>query len=108
MNPNFEYLKANLIEAVVDTGNDKYIEMSSPSSDSSISSWDLSSLSDMDVDQDLIEEEEKLLSGDQDIYAMEQLNRDKFIKMFTDKSNYPNANSIAVSDKLSWSRSIFF
>ena len=75
MNPNFEYLKANLIEAVVDTGNDKYIEMSSPSSDSSISSWDLFSLSDMDVDQDLIEEEEKLLSGDQDIDAMEQLNR---------------------------------
>ena len=108
MNPNFEYLKANLIEAVVDTGNDKYIEMSSPSSDSSISSWDLSSLSDMDVDQDLIEEEEKLLSGDQDIDAMEQLNRDKFIKMFKDKSNYPNANSIAVSDKLSLSRSKFF
>ena len=42
MNLNVEYLKANLIEAVVDTGNDKYIEMSSPSSDSSISSWDLS------------------------------------------------------------------
>ena len=80
--------------------------MSSPSSDSSISSWDLSSLSDMDVDQDLIEEE-KLLSGDQDIDAMEQLNRDKFIKMFKDKSNYPNTNSIVVSDKLSWSRSIF-
>ena len=79
--------------------------MSSPSSDSSISSWDLSSLSDMNVDQDLIEEEEKQLSGDQDIDAMEQLNRDKFIKMFKDKSNYPNANSIAVSDKLSWSRS---
>ena len=108
MNPNFEYLKANLIEAVVDTGNDKYIEMSSPSSDSSISSWDLSSLSDMDVDQDLIEEEEKLLSGDQDIDAMEQLNRDKFIKMFKDKLNYPSINSIAVSDKLSWSRSKFF
>ena len=105
MNPNLEDLKANLIEAVVDTGNDKYIEMSSPSSDSPISSWDLSSLSDMDVD---LIEEEKLLSGDQDIDSVEQLNRDKFIKMFKDKSNYPNANSIAVSDKLSWSRSDFF
>ena len=107
MNPYFEYLKANLIEAGVDTGNDKYIEMSSPSSDSFISSWDLSSLSDMDLDQNLIEKEEKLLSGDQDIDAMEQLNRYKFIKMFNDKSNYPDANSIAVSDKLSWSRSNF-
>ena len=58
----------------------------------------------MDVDQDLIEEEEKLLSGDQDIDAMEQLNREKFIKMFKDKSNYSNTISIAVSDKLSWSR----
>ena len=38
MNPNFGDLKANLIEAVVDTGNDKYIEMISPSSYSSISS----------------------------------------------------------------------
>ena len=61
----------------------------------------------MDVDQDLIEEE-KLLSGDQDINAIEQLNREKFIMMFKDKSNYPNENSIAVSDKLSWSRSKFF
>ena len=70
MNPNLEDLKANLIEAVVDTGNDKYIETSSPSSDSSISSWDLSSLSNMDVGQDLIEEEEKLLPSDQDIDAV--------------------------------------
>ena len=81
--------------------------MSSPSSDLSISLWDLSSLSEMDVDQDLIEEEGKLLSGDQEIDVVELLNRDKFIKMFKDKSNYPNTNSIAVSDKLSWSRSFF-
>ena len=33
---------------------------------------------------------------------------DKLIKMFKDKSNYPYVNSIAVSDKLSWSRSKFF
>ena len=44
--------------------------MSSPSSDSTISLWVLSSLNDMDVDQDLIVEEEKLLSGDQDIDAV--------------------------------------
>ena len=62
----------------------------------------------MDVCQDLIEEEEKLLSGDQYIDAVDWLNRDKFIKIIKDKSNYPNKNSIAVSDKLSWSRSKFF
>ena len=67
--------REEIIDIIVDVDNYEYAQISSLLSNSSISSWDLSSQSDMDVDMNS-EEDKKELSDNDQIDAVEKLNRD--------------------------------
>ena len=62
----------------------------------------------MDVDYNCSAYDNSCSSDDRQTDVVEQLNRNIFIKLFKDKKKYPNANSIAISEKLSWNREKLF
>ena len=90
--------KADLVEIVLETGNSEYIEINSQSSSNSLSLWDLSSLSDMDVDYNSSADDNSFIRRSP-IWCSRTTEQKHFFKLFKDKKKYPNANSIAISEK---------
>ena len=79
--------KSDLVEIVLETRNIEYIEINSQSSSNSLSSRDLSSLSDMNMDYNSSADDNSRSSDDHQTDAVQQLNRNIFIKLFKDEKN---------------------
>ena len=100
---DYNQAKRDLLRSIIDTGDD-YPEFYNSSEDSSISSISSSS-NDMDVDKPS-ENNEEVKEQNIVLYDRQEENdRKNFINMFKNKNSYPNANSIADSNILSWHRS---
>ena len=77
--------KVDLVEIVLEIGNRENIEINSQSSSNSLSSWNLSPLSDIDVDYNSSADENICSSDDSQTDAAEQLNWNIFIELFKHK-----------------------
>ena len=100
---DYNQAKRDLLRSIIDTGDD-YPEFYNSSEDSSISSISSSS-NDMNVDKPS-ENNEEVKEQNIVLYDRQEENdRKNFINMFKNKNSYPNANSIADSNILSWHRS---